>query len=254
MVGEDPEKTHSLMRITRTPDSLPSFLGDLVRNLIENLDTRLIKAPTGKRVFNYRFLPFSANSDHFLFNDGAVGVPMMMFNSSPDEFHHTNLDTPDQLDMTELKRTACLAAGWALSVASARRSRCLCPRSSRSDVAVCGRIAQSVQKGSSLLRASEDRALTENLKAGRDYIKFTAKRERGAVLSCERLCRDEGIKKGIRLLLSSIDQVERETTSHLRKFLSRTVPGQKARAPRTGLERQREGSRLARATEKGFFL
>jgi len=232
MVGEDMEKTHSVMRITRPPDSLPSFLGDLVHNMIENLDTKFVKAPTGKRNFlNYRFMPFSANSDHFIFNDGAVSVPMLMFIYWPDEFHHTNLDTPDKLDTTELKRTACLAASTAYFIASASDQDAY-------DLAqvVCsngiGRIAQSVQKGLSLLRACEDRDLMENFKAGRDYIKFAAKRERGAIISCERLCRDEELKKEMRLLTSAINKAEdlTQTTfgnSYLEQCRARKIKPQK---------------------------
>ena len=206
MVGEDMDKTHCLLRITRPPDSLPSFLGDLVQNLIENLDTMFVKAPTGKRNFlNYRFMPFSANSDHFIFNDGAVGVPMLMFIYWPDEFHHTNLDTPDKLDTTELKRTAYLAAAAAYFVASAGNQDAYDLAQVVSSNGI-GRISQSVQKGLSLLRTSEDRDLMENFKAGRNSIKFTAKRERGAIISCERLCRDELLKRQIGLLALAIDQ------------------------------------------------
>jgi hypothetical protein len=217
MVGEDQDKTHSILRIIRTPDSLPSFLGDLIENVIENLDTKIVKAPTGKLSFlNYRFMPFTANSDHAVFNDGAVGVPMMMFNYSPDEFHHVNLDTPDKLEPTELKRVLYLCAAIASFVAAADDNDAYeLAQIVASNGA--GRVSQSLQKGLALLRSSEVTRMPENFKAGRSYIRLAARREEAAIRSCSRLCADETVKREIAGLAAGITQVKNITLTNLEK-------------------------------------
>jgi hypothetical protein len=68
--------------------------------------------------FAYRVLPFSGGSDHYVFNDGALKVPSVMFNRD-DIFHHTNLDTPDKVDPTELRRVCFIALGASYYMASA---------------------------------------------------------------------------------------------------------------------------------------
>ncbi len=218
MVGEDQAKTHSILRIVRNPDSLPSFLGDLIENVIEDLDTKIVKAPTGKLSFlNYRFMPFAANSDHAVFNDGAVRVPMMMFNYSPDEFHHVNLDTPDKLEPTELKRILYLCAATASFVAGADDNDAY-------DLAQivasngAGRLSRSLQKGLALLRSGEASQLLENFKAGRDYIWLTAKREEAAIESCSRLCSDDRIKKEIADLALGIAETKNRALANLEKI------------------------------------
>jgi hypothetical protein len=204
MVGEDPDKTHSILRIVRTPDSLPSFLEDLIENSISALDTKLVKAPTGRINFlNYRFMPFTANSDHAIFNDGRVKVPMMMFNYSPDEYHHANLDTPDKLEPTELKRILYMCAAVAHFVSGADDNDAY-------DIAQvvasngAGRVLQSLQKGLALLRSSQPGKLLEDFEAGRKYIRAAARREEGAIRSCSRLAATETVRKDIGGLTAGI--------------------------------------------------
>jgi len=64
--------------------------------------------------------PFSGGSDHYLFNDGALKVPSVMFNHG-DTFHHTSLDTPDKVDPSELRRVCVIALGSVYYLAGAQR-------------------------------------------------------------------------------------------------------------------------------------
>jgi hypothetical protein len=120
MVGENQYTTHSVMRINRTPDSLPSFLNDVVEEMAQRADALDLNSPLGTRGFlNYRIMPASADSDHYTLNDGGVGVPAVVLAYSPDDFHHTNMDTPDKVDPTALNRVGFITAGAAMVLSEA---------------------------------------------------------------------------------------------------------------------------------------
>jgi aminopeptidase YwaD len=221
MVGEDQQKTHSILRIIRNPDSLPSFLADLIENVIDSLDTRTVIAPTGKLNFmNYRFMPFAANSDHAVFNNGGIRVPMMMLNYSPDVFHHTSLDTPDKLEPTELKRILYLCSAVASFIADAddQDAHDLAQIVASNGAA---RVSRSLQKGLALLREGPGEQLADDFKAGKDYIRLAAKREEAAIKACSRLCADEKINGEIEDLAEGIAQAERRASSNLEKVYLR---------------------------------
>ena len=120
MVGEDLFKTNSRLNISRTPDSLPSFLNDLVENVAEQVEGADLASPNGSRhLFHWRMTPYSAGSDHDMFNDGSVGVPAVQFGHWPDWTHHTNEDAVDKVDSTTLRRVGVLAAASAVWLATA---------------------------------------------------------------------------------------------------------------------------------------
>jgi hypothetical protein len=64
-------------------------------------------------------VPFSGGSDHFVFSDPTVGVPMPMLIQWPDRFYHTSADTPDRVDPQSLARSGTLAAAYAYWLAMA---------------------------------------------------------------------------------------------------------------------------------------
>jgi len=120
MVGEDLVKTNSRLNISRTPDSLPSFLNDLVKNVAGQVEAADLVSPNGSRfLFHWRMTPYSAGSDHDMFNDGNVGVPAVQFGHWPDWTHHTNEDAVDKVDSTTLRRVGVLAAASAVWLATA---------------------------------------------------------------------------------------------------------------------------------------
>ena len=123
MVGEDLHATNSRLRITRTPDSLPSFLNDLVENVAAQTAAANLTDPAGtKNLFHYEMTPYDPGSDHDMFNDGMVGVPALMLGHWPDWTHHTSEDTPDKVDPTTLKRVGVLSTAAALWLATAART------------------------------------------------------------------------------------------------------------------------------------
>lgn len=84
MVGEDQAKTGSILQISSSPWSLPSFINDVV---YANLQTHEFRMMTGK---------YSGGSDHFIFTDATIGVPTTSLTQFPDRFYHTSEDTPDK--------------------------------------------------------------------------------------------------------------------------------------------------------------
>ncbi|MFQ6081975.1 MAG: DUF4910 domain-containing protein [Candidatus Aminicenantia bacterium] len=125
MIGEDLHKTGGILNITCTPDSIPSFLNDVVINfakLAEDLDLKSINGSNHPFVFKIR--PASGGSDHYIFNDGAIKVPAIMLGHN-DIFHHTNLDTPDKVDSSELRRVCFIALGSVIYLANASESDAL---------------------------------------------------------------------------------------------------------------------------------
>ena len=123
MVGEDLYKTNSRLRITRTPESLPSFLNDLVENVAAQTAAANLTDPAGsKNLFHYEVTPYDPGSDHDMFNDSTVGVPALMLGHWPDWTHHTSEDTVDKVDPTTLKRVGVLATATALWLATAQSS------------------------------------------------------------------------------------------------------------------------------------
>jgi hypothetical protein len=122
MIGEDLHKTGGTFNIVATPDSLPSYLNDVVVNFARTVESLNLRSTNGTdHPFVWGRLPFSGGSDHYLFNDGALKVPAVMFNHG-DTFHHTSLDTPDKVDPSELRRVSAIALGSVYYLASAQRS------------------------------------------------------------------------------------------------------------------------------------
>ncbi|PYU32503.1 MAG: hypothetical protein DMG28_11590 [Acidobacteria bacterium] len=120
MVGENLVKTNSRLNIARTPDSLPSFLNNLVENVAEQVEEANLVSPNGSHnLFHWRMTPYSAGSDHDMFNDGSVRVPAVQFGHWPDWTHHTNEDSVDKVDSTTLRRVGVLATASAVWLATA---------------------------------------------------------------------------------------------------------------------------------------
>jgi aminopeptidase YwaD len=120
MVGEDTVKTNSRFYLTRTPDSVPSFLDGLIGDVLQQTREANLYAPTGTR--NYwptEIIPYTQGSDHDIFL--GLGVPSTMLGHDPDWTHHSSEDKLDKTDASEFRRVGVLAsaAGWWM--ASARQ-------------------------------------------------------------------------------------------------------------------------------------
>lgn len=121
MVGQDQELCKSSLLLDRTPDSLPSYLNDLVLSLIEQ-SVKEFDPTTGfglASTFRYRVGAHSGGSDHHEFVDSTIGVPCVMLLQWPDLFYHSSMDTIDKVSSQSLKRVGWIATNAALILADA---------------------------------------------------------------------------------------------------------------------------------------
>ena len=106
MVGENPQLCGGTLNLHRTPDSLPSYINDLLAHHLEAAakEPRLVAPSGGTQPFHYQLKDFDWRSDQFMFVDPTFGIPCPMLNHWPDAFYHSNLDTVDKADSTHLQR------------------------------------------------------------------------------------------------------------------------------------------------------
>ncbi len=115
MVGQNQELCRSTLNLDRTPDSLPSFLNDLVYGLMEKSVKEFdMPSPFGasSSTFRYGSNSFSGGSDHAEFTESTVSVPCVMLLQWPDLYYHTSMDTLDKVSEDSLRRV-----GWITTVA-----------------------------------------------------------------------------------------------------------------------------------------
>jgi aminopeptidase-like protein len=204
MIGEDFHLTGGIFNIFCTPDSMPSFLNDVVVNftrLAESLDLRSVNGSS--HPFAYRVQPFSGGSDHYIFNDGALKVPSVMFNRD-DIFHHTNLDTPDKVDPTELRRVCFIALGssYYLANASEEDAKDMAGLISRNGLS---RLAENYYDSLlSLERAQDPEKVHKSYAQVRNVIKHSTQRELDSVMSTLVFVDDPSVRSQIQDSLVNI--------------------------------------------------
>ena len=198
MIGEDLHLTGGPFNTTCTPDSVPSYLNDVVVNFTKLVDRLNLRSINGSdHPFAYRVLPFSGGSDHYIFNVGALKVPSVMFGYG-DTFHHTSLDTPEKVDSSELRRVCFIALGstYYLANASAEESKDMARLIARSGLS---RLAGDYYDSLLILEKSRDPE-----KVHRDYaqvmnvIQHSSQRELDSILSTLVFADDAAVKDEIR--------------------------------------------------------
>ncbi len=120
MVGEDQSQTGSVLLLERPPEASASFTPDLLEWLQETVlnDFQPFDGLGRYSLQRYTTVGFSGGSDHYIFSDPSVGVPMPMLNQWPDKFYHTSADTLDKVDPASLARVGTIAAAYAYFIAS----------------------------------------------------------------------------------------------------------------------------------------
>jgi len=168
MVGGDAFKNKSILHVTGTPWSLPSFVTDVGATLAEVIrsaaanyaesgdapDAAIVETRAGEQGTRNQFLadvtPYAAGSDHDDYDSSTIAVPSLYLRDWPDIYIHTDHDTLRQIDPTKLRRVALLgaAAGYVYASLDAERSRTLLPfYTSQSEI----RLAQIFQRARELV-------------------------------------------------------------------------------------------------------
>jgi aminopeptidase YwaD len=147
MVGGDPFKNKSILHVTGTPWSLPSFVTDVGAALTDVIrsgasvyaasgaspEEAVVETRTGDQGTRNQFLadvtPYSSGSDHDDYDSSTIAVPSLYLRDWPDIYIHTDHDSLQQIDATKLRRVALLgaAAGYVYASLDAERARNLLP-------------------------------------------------------------------------------------------------------------------------------
>jgi hypothetical protein len=207
MIGEDLHLTGGTFNITCTPDSLPSYLNDVVVNFTKLADRLRLESMNGSsHPFAYRVRPFSGGSDHYIFNDGALRVPAVMFGHG-DTFHHTSLDTPDKVDASELRRVCFIALGsmYYMANASDTEASAMARLISRNGLA---RLSADYYDTLALMYEAEPTDLHNTYKQLLNVIDHSARREAKAIQSTSVFSKNPQHKKDIAHLTGNIKTLE----------------------------------------------
>ena len=204
MPATDLEKTDSYLRMKMTPDSVPSYLNDLVANLLQFVDQTEIRTPTGNNApFNYRLVPFISASDHAVFL--AAGIPAMQFNHWPDNFYHSSADTVEMTDPTEAKRIGFVgaAAFYHLASSGPGEAKAL----AREAAANGSKWISEVARQSARLAVADAATLADHYGAAQNKVAGAFARGKGAVESVTRLSNDAGVAATAAALVAGLESV-----------------------------------------------
>jgi aminopeptidase YwaD len=128
MVGGDPYKNKSILHVTETPWSLPSFVTDVGALFAEAIkdgaaayaedgsgaEAAVLEDRNGAPGTRNEFLAdrtaYAEGSDHDDYDSSTIAVPSLYLRDWPDIYIHTDHDTLEQIDATKLRRVALLGA------------------------------------------------------------------------------------------------------------------------------------------------
>lgn len=113
MVGEDQAACGGPLVLEHS--HLPSALGAVAER-----SAALVEPASAWR---WRATPFVGASDHLLFADRPFGVRTLQLGHRPDRFNHTSSDSVDKVDPQELRRSAAIAGGSVLYLATGPPAR-----------------------------------------------------------------------------------------------------------------------------------
>ena len=205
MIGEDLHLTGGMFNITATPDSMPSYLNDVVANFAKLVDSLGLKSLNGSdHPFAYRMVPFGGGSDHYIFNDGALRVPAVMFGHG-DTFHHTSLDSIDKVDASELRRVCSIALGSMIYLAGAQENEAkdMARLITRNGL---GRLAADYYDAfGDVAAAANDGQLFGAAQQAMNVIERSTAREKEAVYSATRFGRGAEFKNEVAGFLINLD-------------------------------------------------
>ncbi len=142
MVGGDPFKNKSVLHVTETPWSLPTFITDIGDLFAESIrDSAALYTEDGsheeeaviedrdgaggtRNAFFVDETPYAEGSDHDDYDSSTIAVPSLYLRDWPDIYIHTDHDTLQQIDATKLRRVALLgaASGYSFATLSAAQS------------------------------------------------------------------------------------------------------------------------------------
>ncbi len=228
MVTEGLRKNNALMTVNAAPNYLPTYYDGLANSIMNyvwrtNDIVYLPDSPDGRRggqyfpdpmvekngsmdAFRYRVDISTGGSDHICFINSSVAVPGVSYCAWPDYWYHTDKDTPDKGDPTQMKRMAFIGLATAYAA-----SNC-------NDEVLPGIIDQTTQFGYSrigamelpaalrIIRESKPGELAGNSARAINIVTLGSQREIEALRSVEEIY--SGSDYARKLLANSISEME----------------------------------------------
>jgi aminopeptidase YwaD len=180
MVGGDTFKNKSVLHVTQTPWSLPTFITDVGASFAEAIRDAATRytddgshaeeavlenrngAPGTRNGFFVDETAYSEGSDHDDYDSSTIAVPSLYLCDWPDIYIHTDHDSLDQIDATKLRRVALLgaAAGYTYATLDATRASSVIPfLAARSQQ----RIAKGFERAQALMQTDDGSYEAHNL-------------------------------------------------------------------------------------------
>jgi aminopeptidase YwaD len=199
MVGGDPFKNKSVLHVTETPWSLPTFITDIGDLFAETIrDSAAVYTEDGsheeeaviedrdgaggtRNAFFVDETPYAEGSDHDDYDSSTIAVPSLYLRDWPDIYIHTDHDTLLEIDSTKLRRVALLgaASGYSFASLSAAQSADVLPfLAARAET----RLAHGFERAQSLL-GDTTLAPSQALFEARNLMAQMLKRDEAALQS-----------------------------------------------------------------------
>jgi len=178
MVGGDPFKNKSILHVSETPWSLPTFITDIGAGFAETIrdgatvyteggghaEAAVVEdrgsAPGTRNAFLADVTPYAEGSDHDDYDSSTIAVPSLYLRDWPDVYIHTDHDSLERIDPTKLRRVALLgaASGYTYAALLSAQTPLLLPY-----FAAHGeqRLARGFEQAQALLRQGAPDALYE---------------------------------------------------------------------------------------------
>ncbi|NVM45362.1 MAG: DUF4910 domain-containing protein, partial [Candidatus Lokiarchaeota archaeon] len=110
MIGEHQLKLGEPLEVNLAPRSTPSIINEITSDFVKKIadHPKGIAVNGTKTPMSYRLRSYDGGSDHVVFIDSYFGIPSLMFGHN-DPNWHSNVDTVEFCDSTELKRVIAMA-------------------------------------------------------------------------------------------------------------------------------------------------
>lgn len=207
MVGGSQEKTKAIFHVTRTPDSLPTFVNDVaqvfgeyVRDLSSQfaytgeLQFAIHSVEGSKDALHLEISEFTEGSDHQIYDEGSYRIPAIYLNDWPDRYIHTNEDSIDKIDATKLKRAALIgaASGYFLANLDSTNSAEI---TSEVIVHAKQRMANSQARFAEQARMAAHSGVQNSLWELDNFTRYLVRRERANLISMKSFIGEEQLAR-----------------------------------------------------------
>jgi hypothetical protein len=199
MVGAKQSLGSRIQHITRTPDSRPSYLNDVIEsvvNFVVRTNSAYLSAsqagtpePYSKPIlsrfgtrerFGAEIVPYFSNTDHMVFVDSKIGIPAVTLTNWPDDYIHSSDDDLWNVDPTQLQRNAFIVAASAWYFASLQPSGAA-SLAAQVFAGAHRRLAGSLARATEMLNLAPVPDRAASYLDGVNLIEQTLRRERAAV-------------------------------------------------------------------------